>query len=90
MYKLNCFVDEMLVGTIVTSVIPRVGESISVKEFSEPPLANKIWSVLHVNYDFSIHHDDTKYMHVDNLHDVNITLAETQVVDEQGFFRKQG
>jgi len=78
MYKLLCFVDGMLVGTITSSVIPRIGESIYVDNMEDSLLNNQTWDVLHVNYAYQV------VDNVDSLNQIAITLIESKTVDGSG------
>lgn len=78
MYKLLCFVDGMLVGTIASSVIPRIGESIYVDNMEDSLLNNQTWDVLHVNYAYQ------DVDNVDSLNQIAITLIESKTVDGSG------
>jgi hypothetical protein len=78
MYYLICFVDGMLVGTIQSSVIPRVGESIHVDKLENSLLEGQTWDVLHVNYSY-------REMSSDYLNQIRLTLIETKTVTGGGF-----
>lgn len=81
MYELICYVDGMLVGNIVSSVIPRIGESIYVDNIENSLLARQTWDVLHVNYTYQFTEGT---FDIDNLKQVIITLIETKTIDGSG------
>jgi hypothetical protein len=79
-YLLLCFVDEMLVAQIPSSVIPRIGETMYINgDENATLLFGQIWEVLHVNYSFIYYEASKDYPHLDTLNQVRLTLTEAKM-----------
>lgn len=84
MHNLLCFVDGMLVGTIVSSIIPRIGETIHLDNFDNTLLEGETWEVLHVNYSFQSPGKNLENWSIDTLNQISLTLIESKTVDGTG------
>lgn len=82
-YQLLCYVDGMLVGSIWSTVIPRIGETIYVDNLDNSLLSRQTWDVLHVNYSFQIVDDSPS-----DLNQISLTLIESKIVTGAGYLMR--